>query len=86
MEDQVFILTNKWPHAANELLDRGIKRHQFQSPRGPYLIVTSPDQLRGRPRGIRYCVIGNPRQEVLEMAWVLDGEEIQLPQTKETQC
>lgn len=86
MDEPIFILTDRPTAAAEELSIIGIPRHAFQSPRGSIRIVTSPFAMCGRGRGFRYCVIGDPRRELLEAAWARDGEEITLDDIKETSC
>lgn len=79
-----YVLTHSPNLATNELLSLGIRRHEIQSPSAKYLVVTSPDRLRGTPRGIKYVVIGAPSRDLLAAAWSRDGEEIELSEiTKE---
>lgn len=86
MDEPIYILTDKRVVADVALSEIGIPRHAFQSPSGSIRIATSPDRLHGVPRGFRYCVIGDPRPELLEAAWARDGEEITLDDIKETSC
>lgn len=86
MDEPIYILADKRVVADVALSEIGIKRHMFQSPSGAIRIVTSPDRLNGIARGFRYCVIGDPRRELIEAAWARDGEEITLDDIKEISC